>query len=148
VERLAALLNLLAIGVRYFFLFLLYRFLWQLLKVTGQGLASEPNSLTIVVTDLSNPTNTKRYNLESQLLVGRGHENQICLNDPYCAGTHLRLWREGDKVFAEDLETTFGTLISGTPLPKGVSVEIKPGTKIMIGTTQISLQPQQERSVD
>jgi hypothetical protein len=147
VERLAAVISLLAAIGRYFFLFLLYRFLWQLLKATGGGLdAVRQRGFSIMVTDLSNPASVQRYSLENQLTVGRNRDNQIILNDPYCSGKHLRLWRKGGKVFAEDLESTFGTLVSGIPLPKMTPVEIQPGAKIMIGTSQLCLQTEQERS--
>jgi pSer/pThr/pTyr-binding forkhead associated (FHA) protein len=148
VERLAALLNLLITIGRYFFLFLLYRFLWQLLKVTSGLLDAEGDGLVLVVTDLSEPSESHSYKLITQLTVGRSSSNDICLNDPYCSDRHLRLWRKGEKVFVEELDTSFGTLVAGTPLPKRTPVEIKPGTKIMIGTTQLSLQPEKERSAN
>ena len=146
-ERLAALLNLLITIGRYFFLFLLYRFLWQLLKVTSGLLDAEGDGLVLVVTDLSEPSESHSYKLITQLTVGRSSSNDICLNDPYCSDRHLRLWRKVKKCSWRNW-TLPSAPLAGTPLPKRTPVEIKPGTKIMIGTTQLSLQPEKERSAN
>lgn len=132
---------------RYLFLFLLYRFLWHVFQATGyQVEARAEEQVCIAVTDLSSPGSIQRYSLEGQLTVGRDLENKIILDDPYSSGKHLRLWRRGDKFFLEDLETTNGTLLGGKPVPKGIPVEFRPGESIMIGTTQLSLEKELERS--
>lgn len=146
-ERAASFLGLLVTIGRYLFLFLLYRFLWQLFQATGQMIEDQQEGEYLLeVTDLSSPGSSQRYRLEGQLTVGRDLENKIILDDPYSSGKHLRIWQQGEQCFLEDLESTNGTLLGGKPVPHGVPVEIQPGDKIMIGTTQLSMQKEPERS--
>ena len=148
-ERLATLLGLLVTIGRYLFLFLLYRFLWQIFEATNLQLEPKASGdVFLVVTDLSDPDRSQRYVFQSELTVGRDPGNKVILADPYAAGRHLRLWRQGEQFFLKDLNTTSGTLLDGRPVQREEPVAFTPGEKIMIGTTQLCLEKAEARSLD
>lgn len=149
-EHIASLFGLLVTIGRYLFLFLLYRFLWQIFGATNLQFEPETQGgdFFLVVTDLSDPDRSQRYVFQSELTVGHDPGNKVVLADPYAAGRHLRLWRQGESFFLKDLNTTSGTLLVGRPVPREEPVAFTPGEKIMIGTTQLCLEKAERRSLD
>ena len=143
-ERIASLFGLLLTIGRYLFLFLLYRFLWQLLEATRlepeEGeIEIDREDVFLQVTDLSVPEKRQCYPLGSRLTVGRDRQNQVLLTDPYAEGRHLLIERRGEQFLIKDLNTTFGSLLDGRPLSPGVEQELPLGGKVMIGTTELML---------
>src|SRR6516225_4739158 len=50
-----------------------------------------------------------------EVLIGRGYDNDVIVDDPYVAARHLRLFRDGEgQLIAEDLGSTNGTFVDGS----------------------------------
>ena len=75
---------------------------------------------------------------EQPILIGRGTDAAIRLDDDYVSTRHARVASNGEQWFVEDLGSTNGTYIghqrvtTPTPLP--------PGTSIRVGKTVLELQ--------
>lgn len=87
---------------------------------------------------ISGPLENKRIPLKiSPIILGRAPDCTIPLQDTYASGHHLRLYRTDGQWFVEDLNSTNGTLLNGTPLQAPHPVLI--GQRIQIGQTTMEL---------
>ena len=72
------------------------------------------------------------------IVIGRGADAQIILDDDYVSTRHARVAVSGDQWFVEDLGSTNGTFLESTrvdsPLP------IPPGARVKVGTSVLELQ--------
>jgi hypothetical protein len=59
--------------------------------------------------------------------------------DPAIAPKHARIYRKGGQFFIEDLGSASGTYVNGTQVASGSATEIKKGTKIQLGSTEVEL---------
>ncbi|QCU76816.1 FHA domain-containing protein [Citricoccus sp. SGAir0253] len=104
---------------------------------TGQQGASRTRASRLVV--LEGPLKGTEVPLHgAPLLVGRAQEADLVLDDDYVSGRHARLFPQGSRWFLEDLGSTNGTYVGGSPLSRTVAVE--PGTAIRIGKTVLELR--------
>jgi pSer/pThr/pTyr-binding forkhead associated (FHA) protein len=71
--------------------------------------------------------------------VGRAPDNDIQIDDNSVSRRHMKISRNGDKFFIEDLTTQNGTLVNGHNLKPGELHEVKEGIPIVIGDILISL---------
>jgi PAS domain S-box-containing protein len=71
--------------------------------------------------------------------VGRGPENDICVEDPSVSRNHLRISCRQGRYLIEDLESYNGTLVEGKPIPAGRAHEVAEGQTICIGDTSLVL---------
>jgi FHA domain len=76
------------------------------------------------------------YDLDSDLLLGRGDQVDIRLEDPFASSRHARIVRQGELAVIEDLGSTNGTLLNGEPL-RGPQ-PLHPGDRIRIGDSEFS----------
>lgn len=84
-----------------------------------------------------------------EAIVGRRHECDVQLSDPYASGRHLRLMLMDDEATVEDLGSTNGTMFNGQTLLAGTIQTVRLGDQIQIGSTIYSLLPiPSEESVD
>jgi len=68
--------------------------------------------------------------------VGRDPSNQVILDDdPYASRFHIWITYEDGQFFVEDLGSTNGTLLNGSPLVR--RRELNPGDKLRIGRTDL-----------
>ena len=72
------------------------------------------------------------------LLIGRGNDAAIRLDDDYVSTRHARIAASGDQWFVEDLGSTNGTYLDRTRLT--TPTPISPGAPIRIGKTVIELR--------
>lgn len=75
----------------------------------------------------------------SPILIGRAPECTLVLSDDYASNRHARVFPHDGEWFVEDLGSTNGTTLSGTPIQSG-AVPFKPGASIKIGHTEIELR--------
>ena len=70
---------------------------------------------------------------EAPILIGRGTDAAIRLDDDYVSTRHARIASSGDQWFVEDLGSTNGTTLDGMPVtaPRSMSS----GQRITIGST-------------
>ena len=75
---------------------------------------------------------------KAPILIGRGTDAAIRLEDDYVSTRHARIAASGDQWFVEDLGSTNGTFLGGERLTGPVRVEV--GTTLRIGKTVIELR--------
>lgn len=90
-----------------------------------------------VVVDGSNSGMTASLD-EAPLLIGRGSDAAIRLDDDYVSTRHARIGRSGDTWYVEDLGSTNGTYIGSQRLTQATSISL--GTRIRVGKTTIELK--------
>jgi pSer/pThr/pTyr-binding forkhead associated (FHA) protein len=59
--------------------------------------------------------------------IGRKEDNNICVNDPYLSGNHVKIYLDEGRLIIEDLNSTNGTIKNGE--------EVKNAEELSIGDT-------------
>jgi pSer/pThr/pTyr-binding forkhead associated (FHA) protein len=81
----------------------------------------------------------ERADLEhAPILVGRGSDAAIRLDDDYVSTRHARIAASGDEWFVEDLGSTNGTYIGSVRITQPTTVTL--GTQVRIGKTILELR--------
>ena len=75
---------------------------------------------------------------QAPLLIGRGSDAAIRLDDDYVSTRHARIASSGDQWFVEDLGSTNGTYIGSSRLTQPTTIQL--GTQIRIGKTTLELR--------
>ena len=81
----------------------------------------------------------ERADLEqAPILIGRGHDAAIRLDDDYVSTRHARIAASGDQWFVEDLGSTNGTYIGSVRITQPTTLTL--GTQVRIGKTILELR--------
>jgi len=72
------------------------------------------------------------------VLIGRGADCQLILDDDYVSTRHARIASSGDQWFVEDLGSTNGTYIGSHRLTQPTTLQL--GSKVRIGKTTLELR--------
>ena len=72
------------------------------------------------------------------VLVGRGPEAAIRLDDDYVSTRHARIGSSGDTFYVEDLGSTNGTYIGSHRLTQPTAVQL--GSRVRVGKTTLELR--------
>ncbi len=72
------------------------------------------------------------------LLIGRGSDAAIRLDDDYVSTRHARIGLSGDQWFVEDLGSTNGTYVNTQRITTPTSIQI--GTQVRTGKTVLELR--------
>jgi pSer/pThr/pTyr-binding forkhead associated (FHA) protein len=72
------------------------------------------------------------------ILIGRGSDAAIRLDDDYVSTRHARIASSGDQWFVEDLGSTNGTYIGAHRLTQPTTLQL--GSKVRIGKTTLELR--------
>jgi pSer/pThr/pTyr-binding forkhead associated (FHA) protein len=75
---------------------------------------------------------------EAPLLIGRGSDAQIRLDDDYVSTRHARIAASGEQWFVEDLGSTNGTYIGSQRLTQPAGLQL--GSQVRIGKTTLELR--------
>ena len=75
---------------------------------------------------------------EAPLLIGRGTDAAIRLDDDYVSTRHARIAASGDQWFVEDLGSTNGTYIGTQRLTQPTTLQL--GSQVRIGKTTLELR--------
>ena len=78
--------------------------------------------------------------IEGALSIGRGSENRIDLVDPRVSRRHARVSRNEAGVSVEDLGSTNGTRVNGSPVLPSAPARIVPGDVIEVGDTELRVE--------
>mgnify|MGYP001451741988 CR=1 FL=1 len=91
----------------------------------------------VVVTQGANTGATASL-AQAPILIGRGNDAAIRLDDDYVSTRHARIAASGDQWFVEDLGSTNGTYIGTVRITQPTTVTL--GTQIRIGKTILELR--------
>lgn len=75
---------------------------------------------------------------EAPLLIGRGSDAAIRLDDDYVSTRHARIAASGDQWFIEDLGSTNGTYLGAQRLTQPTTLTL--GSQVRIGKTTLELR--------
>src|SRR3954452_15915138 len=75
---------------------------------------------------------------EAPILIGRGSDAAIRLDDDYVSTRHARIASNGDQWFVEDLRPTTGTYIGSARLHQPTTLTL--GTQVRLGKTLLELR--------
>ncbi len=86
----------------------------------------------------------RRFELQgNSAIIGRGREDLVVeidlVWDARVSRPHARVWREGDELWIEDLQSKRGTVVDGVEL-RGRSTRLGPGTIVTVGDTQLTVE--------
>ena len=78
------------------------------------------------------------YDLDGDIVLGRGERVEIRLEDPFASSRHARVYEQGNIVVIEDLGSTNGTYLNEelleTPRP------LHPGDRVRIGDSEFAFE--------
>ncbi|HYM45765.1 MAG TPA: FHA domain-containing protein [Solirubrobacteraceae bacterium] len=78
------------------------------------------------------------YDLDGDVVLGRGDRAEIRLEDPFASGRHARVYEQGNILVIEDLRSTNGTYLNEelleTPRP------LHPGDRVRIGDSEFTFE--------
>jgi len=78
------------------------------------------------------------YDIDGDLVLGRGDRAEIRLEDPFASSRHARIFQQGNAVVIEDLGSTNGTYLNEevlqTPRP------LHPGDRVRIGDSEFTFE--------
>jgi hypothetical protein len=78
------------------------------------------------------------YDLDGEIVLGRGGEAEIRLEDPYASSGHARIFEQGGILAVEDLGSTNGTYLNEelleSPRP------LHPGDRLRIGDSEFTFE--------
>jgi signal transduction histidine kinase/CheY-like chemotaxis protein len=105
----------------------------QVPSTLGRALDERQASLVL----LAGPTPGRRFRVASGVVVGRGSEATVHLDDPEVSRRHMQVRCEGPSFLVEDLGSRNGTLLNGLPLhaPRALSF----GDKLQLGPRVVFL---------
>ena len=76
--------------------------------------------------------------VDAPLLIGRGPDAAIRLDDDYVSTRHARVGASEDQWFVEDLGSTNGTYVGSSRITQPTTIAL--GTQIRIGKTVLELR--------
>ncbi len=80
----------------------------------------------------------KTFELDGELLIGRGDHCQIKVEDAYASQVHARLFRRGESVMVEDMGSTNGTYLNRQKVT--AAAEVFKGDRVKVGKTVLELR--------
>jgi pSer/pThr/pTyr-binding forkhead associated (FHA) protein len=75
---------------------------------------------------------------DAPILIGRGSDAAIRLDDDYVSTRHARIASSGDQWFVEDLGSTNGTYVGTSRISQPTTIQL--GTQVRIGKTILELR--------
>ncbi|HTB70543.1 MAG TPA: FHA domain-containing protein [Solirubrobacteraceae bacterium] len=78
------------------------------------------------------------YDVDGDLVLGRGERAEIRLEDPFASSRHARIFEQGNAVVIEDLGSTNGTYLNEEVLqgPR----PLHPGDRVRIGDSEFTFE--------
>lgn len=138
--------------LRIVFIFLLYFFVYQVIRVIsrelrtvaagGQGVAHAPRvSGALVVVD---PGDSQLHRgevcaLQPVTVIGRNPRATIVIDSSFVSSEHAQLTWDQDRWWVVDLRSTNGTMVNGSPIRAATG--LRPGDEIQLGAIRLQLVP-------
>jgi FHA domain-containing protein len=146
----------LAVALKFGFLAVLYLFLLWVTRMalrdlrgtaspgfeTGyhdaQGVEHGATDAYLVVQEGGGLSQGEHFDLFGGVSLGRSPDADIRLDDRYASGIHARVFNRSDSYYAEDMNSTNGTLLNSQELHG--EAELSPGDTIRIGDTEFRFE--------
>jgi hypothetical protein len=78
------------------------------------------------------------YDIDGDLVLGRGDRAEIRLEDPFASSRHARIFEQGNSVVVEDLGSTNGTYLNEEVLQS--PRPLHPGDRVRIGDSEFTFE--------
>jgi len=78
------------------------------------------------------------YDIDGDLVLGRGDRAEIRLEDPFASGRHARIFEQAGAVVIEDLGSTNGTYLNEEVLES--PRPLHPGDRVRIGDSEFTFE--------
>jgi hypothetical protein len=78
------------------------------------------------------------YDLDGEIVLGRGEEAEIRLEDPFASARHARIYQQADIMAIEDLGSTNGTYLNEELLQS--TRPLHPGDRVRIGDSEFTFE--------
>jgi hypothetical protein len=78
------------------------------------------------------------YDLDGDIVLGRGERAEIRLDDPFASSRHARVYEQGNIVVIEDLDSTNGTYLNEELLQ--TARPLHPGDRVRIGDSEFAFE--------
>jgi len=78
------------------------------------------------------------YDLDGDIVLGRGERAEIRLEDPFASSRHARVYEQGNIVVIEDLHSTNGTYLNEELLES--ARPLHPGDRVRIGDSEFTFE--------
>jgi hypothetical protein len=140
-------LGIVILLLRVAVVFLLYFFLWQVLRVIGQDLRAGPapspaqinpyGQLIVMSAGQTGLPVGKIFPLSPTTIIGRTPDSDVALNDNFLSGNHAQMRLQDDEWILEDMHSTNGTFINGFEVRTPTS--INDGDIIRVGRVELKL---------
>ncbi len=97
-------------------------------------------SMKSVLHVINGPFERKEFLLEEDVvLVGRGPDNHIRLDEPSVSRVHLKILRRGESFFLVDLNSRNRTRINGKLLEPNIEIPVRTGLHISLGDILVTI---------
>lgn len=124
------LVRIVFLALLYLFLFAVVRVLLRDLRAAARGPA-ELGRLVVTASPREDPPPGGAFPLDAVTSIGRDVNNTISLDDPFASAEHAVLTFRGSTWYVEDLGSTNGTFVNGSPVsdptPLGFGDELQVG---------------------
>lgn|SRR5690606_24191785 len=132
--------NIISIAFKYIFIIIIYLFIFSIIRliyldikgISPASINDNSTYLKLINRKDTLPFKVKEYYpLGGEVYLGRGNDNEIVIKDPYISKKHLRIVKDEDNYFLEDLASANGTYVNGHRLMD--VVKLKNGDRISVG---------------
>jgi hypothetical protein len=110
--------------VRILFLLCLYAVLFAVVRILMRDLRAaareraELGRLIVLASPAAEPPVGAAFGLDAVTTIGRDVNNTIVVDDPFASGEHATLTFRGRSWYVEDVGSTNGTFVNGTPVER------------------------------
>lgn len=140
-------IGVLLLLLRVAVVFLLYFFLWQVLRVVSRDLrsggapagpaASPYGQLVVTASGQTGIPVGKVFPLSPVTVIGRSTEVDVSLNDTFLSNEHARLQQQNGVWMLDDLNSTNGTYLNGFEVR--AATEVHDGDVVRVGRVELKL---------
>jgi hypothetical protein len=130
--------RLLFLGLLYLFLFRIARALVGDLRAAAREPGSELGRLVVVTSPAGEPAEGTSLALDAIATIGRDVNNAVVVEDQFVSAEHAILTFRGRAWYVEDLESTNGTFVNGSPV-EGVA-PLGFGDVVQVGQVRLRLE--------
>jgi hypothetical protein len=102
------------------------------------GAEGPPRSPQLVVARAPGHEAGMIYDIDGDLVLGRGDRAEIRLEDPFASSRHARVYEQGNVVAIEDLGSTNGTYLNEEVLQS--PRPLHPGDRVRIGDSEFTFE--------